>query len=108
MKRLLSNEDKDYLKRTEELLFNKKPKTFIEFVNQKYERNIKKAFRSKHFTTWDDYALWLYYVYCQKNAWLYYSQLEDDLKKYSDIQTEGVEEAYDGFFYLKDKVPDKW
>lgn len=110
--RKLNSEDKQYLERIEKLLFEEKENsgfmTFIDFVNNKYKKKISKSFRSKKFTTWDDYALWLYYVYCQKNNGFYYSKLEDDLKEYSDIQTKDKEEAYDGFFYLKDEVPNKW
>lgn len=82
--------------------------TFIDFVSQKYRRLILKSFRSKRFTTWDDYALWLYYCLCRSRIQKYYELLEDDIKEYSDLQTRGIEEAYDGFFYLKDKVPYKW
>ena len=101
----------DFIEKSEELLFGKEEpeiKTFIDFVNNKYKNKIKKAFRSKRFTTWDDYALWLYYIYSMKSVKFYYSKLEDDIKEYSDMQTKGVKEAYDGFFYLKDKVPYKW
>ena len=87
---------------------NDEQMTFIDFVSKKYKRNIKKAFRCKRFTTWDDYALWLYYEYCKRSESFYYSKLEDDIKEYSDMQTKGIEEDYGGFFYLKDKVPDKW
>ncbi len=115
MKRILSNEDKKYLDDIYKMVWGEEekteeepPKTFVDFASRKYKGYISKAFRSKRFTTWDDYALWLYYEYCDKNLSFYYSQLEDDLKAYSDMQTSGIEEAYDGYFYLKDKVPNQW
>ena len=52
--------------------------TFIQFVNKKY---------SKRFQTFDSYALWLYEIEEFENS-RYYDKLEEDIKEYSNIQTE--------------------
>ena len=52
--------------------------TFIKFVNKKY---------NKKFKAFDDYGLWLYELVDCKNS-VYYDKLEEDIKEYSDFQTE--------------------
>lgn len=51
---------------------------FINFVNRKYKTD---------FEFFDDYILWLYYDYFNRNEEKYYKQLEKDLYEYSDFQT---------------------
>ena len=103
------NSKKDFLEEMKELLFpSEEHQSFIDFVNKKYAKEIEPWFIGKKFTVWDDYALYLYYVKFKKNKEMYYSQLEDDLKEYSDAETKDTEEKYDGHFYIHDRNPEKW
>lgn len=60
---------------------SKYDRTFISFINRKYQKN------KVDFKTWDDYALWLYYKICKCNTDFYYRKLEKDVWEYSDWQT---------------------
>ena len=53
---------------------------FVTFMTRKYiDSNV-------HFRNFDDYVLWLYDHSANEKD--YYSRLEDDLKEYSDWQTD--------------------
>jgi hypothetical protein len=51
--------------------------SFIRIINKKY---------SKHFKCFDEYSLYLFEL--THNEKEYYYQLEEDIKEYSDFQTE--------------------
>ena len=55
----------------------------IDFLNLQYKPE-------KLFKYYDDYACYLYFDVFKQNDEEYYSQVEKDIKKYSDMQT-GVE-----------------
>ena len=55
----------------------------IDFLNLQYKPE-------KLFKYYDDYACYLYFDVFNKNDEEYYSQIEKDIKKYSDMQT-GIE-----------------
>lgn len=50
-------------------------------MNRKYKKY------NVHFDFYDDYILWLYYDYFDKNEVSYYKQLEKDLWEYVDFQS---------------------
>ena len=52
----------------------------IDFLNLQYKPK-------KQFKYYDDYACFLYYDIFQMNEEKYYEQLEDDIKRFSDMQT---------------------
>ena len=52
--------------------------TFVKFVNKKY---------NKKFKEFEDYGLWLFELVDCKNS-RYYDKLEEDIREYSDFQTE--------------------
>ena len=53
----------------------------VTFMNKKYKKNKVK------FKTFDDYILWLYYIFCRCNEEFYYRKLEKDVMEYSNLQT---------------------
>ncbi len=53
----------------------------VTFMNKKYYKYKVK------FKTFDDYILWLYYVFCRCNEEFYYRRLEKDVMEYSNLQT---------------------
>lgn len=62
-------------------------KTFINFVNQKYSKELERPLRSHIFQYYDDYACWLFYEKCKEDYEQYYINAEEDWKEYSDFQT---------------------
>lgn len=60
---------------------SKYDRTFISFINLRYKRY------RVDFKYWDDYAMWLYYMFCKCNTISYYKRLEQDLWDFSDWQT---------------------
>lgn len=52
---------------------------FLTFMNRKYQQ-------FNAFEYFDDYILWLYYDFCNKDEELYYKTLEKDLWEYVDFQ----------------------
>jgi len=52
---------------------------FLTFMNRKYHQ-------FNAFEYFDDYILWLYYDFCNKDEELYYKNLEKDLWEYVEFQ----------------------
>lgn len=66
---------------------NNKNRTFINFVNKKYAKELNRPLRSHLFCYYDDYAMWLFFEKCKEDYEEYYYLAEKDWKEYSDMQT---------------------
>lgn len=62
-------------------------KTFVNFVNSKYRKELGIKTTGRMFNYYDDYALWMYFDKYKMNDEKYYDALEEDVKEYSDMQT---------------------
>ena len=71
----------------------RKKSSFINYVNQKYCKELGKKERSHLFDYWDDYAMWLFYEKAKEDETKYYAVLEKDIWEYSDKQTGTIKEA---------------
>lgn len=58
---------------------------FIDYLNEKYKSERKKD--KELFKHYDDYAVWLFFGKYKGNYEKYYEQVEEDIKKFSDKQT---------------------
>ena len=59
---------------------------YIDFMNKRYAKELIRR-EVPFFNYWDDYALFLFEILCDKNEEKYYELLEEDIKLYSDFQT---------------------
>ncbi len=64
-----------------------KSRTFINFINKKYRKQLNLSPTAVKFYYYDDYACWLFYKRCKEDYEDYYIKLEEDFREYSDLQT---------------------